>query len=126
MRKRESKEGKEARHQFYERVLDKGGCWLHRIVPHECDGPIDPCHLFPKQRLKNMANLRGYEEKEMLAMVWDDRNGIPGCRSFHHRLDNGFIRIYWPQLPRAVKEFAADWDLEWEMKQIYREETPHE
>lgn len=125
-RKRESKEAKEARHNFYEKVLNKGGCWLRQITPHECDGPIDPCHLMPKQRLKMLANRRGYDEAKTLEMVWDPRNGVPGCRAYHHRLDNGFIRIYWPQLPAHALNFAADWDLEWEMEQQFRKEIDDE
>lgn len=121
-RKRESKAGKEARHAFYEQVLNKGHCWLKQITPHECDGPIDPCHLLPKQRLKNIARQREYGEEETLKLVWDERNGIPGCRAYHHRLDNGFLRIYWEQLPAKAYEFMADWDLEWEMEQLFRKE----
>jgi hypothetical protein len=121
-RKRESKAGKEARLRFYEQVLGKGGCWLKTITPHECDGPIDPCHLLPKQRLKNIAKQRGYTDDETLRLVWDERNGVPGCRAFHHKLDNGFMRVYWSQIPMDAYAFAHDWDLEWEMEQMFRKE----
>lgn len=119
-KKRESTKAKGARYRFYEDVLNKGGCWFKTITPHECDGPIDPCHLMPKQRLRNIANQRGYNEAEMLRLVWDARNGVPGCRAYHHKLDNGFLRAYSDQLPVSAHEFAREWDLEWELEQIYR------
>lgn len=122
-RKRESKKGKQARHDFYEAVL-VGPCWFKGRFSHDCDGPLDPCHLLSKQRLKNIARQREYDEEEMLALVWDPRNGVPGCRAFHHKLDNGFVRIYWDQLPPEALAFARDWDLEWEMEQVYRKEEP--
>jgi hypothetical protein len=120
-RKRETKQGREARHGFYEAVLS-GSCWFSNKFAHKCDGPIDPCHLLPKQRLKNLASRRGYDEAETLRLVWDARNGVPGCRAIHHKLDNGFIRMYWDQLPDPALEFAREWDLEWEMEQQYRKE----
>ena len=122
-RKRETKAAKGARYRFYEAVLGKGPCWFRQITPHQCDGPIDPCHLIPKQRLKNIAKQKDYNEDETLALVWDPDNGVPGCRALHHKLDNGFIRIYWDQLPASVKDFALGWDLEWELEQIYRKEA---
>lgn len=122
MRKRETKAGKEARHRFYEEVLAKGPCWLATIHPHDCDGPIDPCHLLSKQRLKRIAKDRNYNERETLALVWDSKNGVPGCRAYHHKLDNGFIRLTWAQLPLEAHAFAFGWDLEWEMEQTFRKE----
>jgi hypothetical protein len=126
LKKRESKEGKAARLKFYEDVLNRGTCWLRTIVPHECDGPSDPCHLMSKQKLRKVALDRGYNEKQTLQLLWDNRNGVPGCRSFHHRFDNGFMRIYWNQLPPYAVQFAQEWELEWEMEQIFRKESPHE
>jgi hypothetical protein len=119
---RETKAAREARHDFYRAVLGRGPCWLNTITPHACDGPIDPCHLLSKQKLKRIAKDRGYDEAETLAMVWDERNGVPGCRAYHHRLDNGFMRVYYHQLPGFTHDFIFAYDLEWEMEQVYRKE----
>jgi len=120
MRKRETKAGKEARHAFYEDVLSKGECWFKTIYPHQCEGPIDPCHLLSKQKLKRIAKDRGYNDSTTNRLVWGHRNGVPGCRFQHHRMDNGFLRVYWEQLPEEARQFAKDWDIEWEMEQVYR------
>lgn len=122
MRRKETTLGRQARHEFYRDVLDSGGCYFRNHFPHQCEGPIDPCHLLPKQRLRTIAARREYGEGKTLALIWDHRNGIPGCRAFHHRLDNGFIRLYWDQLPPAAQHFARDWDLVDEMKHVYRED----
>lgn len=124
MKKRETKAEKEARHTFYERVLLESGCYFKNIFPHKCDGPRDPCHLLSKQKLKRIAKDRGYDEETTMKLVWDPRNGVPGCRAQHHRMDNGFLRVYWEQLPSKTKLFADDWDLEWEILQVYRDEMP--
>lgn len=123
-RKRETKAEREARHAFYERVLLESGCYFKNIFPHQCDGPRDPCHLLSKQKLKRIAKDRGYDADETIRLVWDPRNGVPGCRAQHHRMDNGFLRVYWEQLPSKTKLFADDWDLEWEILQVYRDKMP--
>lgn len=121
---RESKKDREARHAFYESVLARGSCWMVDVIRHRCDGPIDPAHLLPKQRLKVIAKNKfpGDEDKQR-ELVWSPSNGVPLCRDAHHKLDNGFIRIYWHQLPAEAHQFAAEWDLEWEMEQAYRKES---
>lgn len=126
-KRRESKAERERRHAFYESVLAKGGCWLKTLFPHECDGPMDPCHLLPKQRLRAIARDRYPDNDEMQhKLIWSVANGIPACRAYHHKLDNGFIRIYWHQLPIEAKQFAINWDVEWEMEQAFRKEAGHE
>ncbi len=124
MRKRETRAGKEARHRFYEEVLSKGPCWFNSqmVDGNPCDGPMDPCHFLPKQRLKRIAKDRNYDERETLAMVWDSRNGVPGCRAHHHKVDNGFLRFTWDELPIETHGFAFAWDLEWEVQQMFRKE----
>jgi hypothetical protein len=120
----ETKIDKDARHAFYESVLEKGRCWMADVVRHKCDGPIDPAHLLPKQRLKHIASARYPGDRpKMLELVWSPDNGIPLCRAAHHKLDNGFIRLYWHQLPPEAVRFAQEWDLEWEMEQVYRKEA---
>ena len=121
--KREKKAEKQRRHAFYESVLRKGGCWLRTLIPHECDGPMDPAHLLPKQRLRAIARDRYPDDEEMQwKMIWGPDNGVPICRAYHHRLDNGFVRIYWNQLPSEARKFAINWDIEWEMEQVFRKD----
>lgn len=96
--------------RFRETVLESGPCWFNELWPHPCDGPMDPCHLLDAQYLRHQAELAGLEPDDLYALVYDPRNGIPGCRSYHHRFDNGFIRIYQPQLPAAFFYFVADWE----------------
>lgn len=124
MKKRETKAEKEARHHFYDTVLIEAGCFFNDIYPHKCEGPIDPCHLLSKQKLKRIAKDRQYDDSTTNRLVWDFRNGVPGCRAQHHRMDNGFLRVYYHQLPHKTKLFAKDWDLEWEMKNVYRQVKP--
>ncbi len=121
MARRETKNEKAARFNFYKDVLERwGGCWMTPVVAHHCDGPIDPAHLLPKQRLRAIAKDRYPEDEErQYKMIWGPMNGIPLCRAAHHKLDNGFIRLSWEQLPREARDYAIDWDLEWEMQQAY-------
>lgn len=98
------------REAFYETVLSEP-CWFKGIIPHLCDGPMDPCHLISKQRLKRIAKDKKMDEQATLEMVWDHRNGVPGCRAFHHKFDNGFIRVYLEQLPTPFFHFVEDYEI---------------
>lgn len=126
-RKREKKEEKERRHKFYEAVLSKGDCWFKQLFPHQCDGPMDPAHLLPKQRLRAIARDR-YPDNEQMQwkLIWSTDNGVPACRDFHHKFDNGFVRVYWHQLPPEALRFAVNWGIEWEMEQVFRKDAGHE
>lgn len=127
---KESPVEREARHLFYETVLGKGRCFFKGIISHPCamEGEvIDPMHFIPKRRLEQIARLRGYDEVERINMKWDTRNGMPGCRSLHTRMDTGFLRIYQGQLPDEVFDFCDTWDLHNELADLYPEgNPPHE
>lgn len=110
-RKRESKIERDYRELFYEAVLAtaylyEDGCWFSSVIPHKCDGPVDPCHVIDKQGLKVVG--RNLQRPE--AMVYDVRNGLPGCRLIHARFDNSFIRVYQDDLPRSVFMFITQWE----------------
>lgn len=113
-RKTETKAHKEARFAFYEGVLAtshlfRGGCWFSTIVPHKCDGPIDPCHIIDKQGLW----VSGRKLKRPELMVYDVRNGLPGCRKIHGQFDRTSmpgIRIYQDELPDSIFMFITDWE----------------
>lgn len=110
-RRKETKAEKEARHLFYEAVLAEQviyrfGCWFSTIVPHICSDTIDPCHIIDKQGLKVV----GAKLDKPEAMIYDVRNGIPGCRTIHNRFDNKLIRVYQEELPESVFQFISDWE----------------
>lgn len=86
-------------------------CFSQTILSHKCDGPMDPMHFIPKQILRREAKSRGYTDQETWELVWDARNGAPGCRWFHNSLDTpGVKKIVIPQskLPRAAIDFCYD------------------
>lgn len=58
-----------------------GSCWFAVHVPGvgPCRGPLERCHLLPKQR---------YPELPPAAM-WDERAWVPGCELHHYRFDKG-------------------------------------
>jgi hypothetical protein len=102
---------KQARERFVEAVLATAylyetGCWFSHVVRHKCDGPIDPCHVIDKQGLKIAG--RFLEQPE--AMVFDPRNGVPGCRYIHSRFDSSMIRVYQGDLPDSIFMFVDQWE----------------
>lgn len=76
-------------------------------------------HMLPKQTLKQQAKLRGMAEQERIDFVWDVRNGLPGCRMMHTRMDNRMLRVYQTQLPDSVIQFAEEHDLVWLLDNRY-------
>lgn len=88
--------------------LFRDGCWFGKIIPHKCDGPLDPCHIIDKQGLWTAGQIGKLHRPEY--MVFDVRNGVPGCRAIHNRFDGRFIRIYQDELPDSVFEFIDDWE----------------
>ena len=123
-KKKETAAERLARLQWYEAILGKndGFCWGREIITHRCDGPKDPMHFIPKQFLKREANLLPINER--VALVWDVRNGMPGCRWFHNRMDLGLLRVYRGQLPAEVVEFATEHDLLWKLDKHFPEGDP--
>lgn len=110
-RKAETERERVARERFVEGVLATAylyeeGCWFAKVVRHKCDGPIDPCHIIDKQGLKVIA--RHLDQPEVL--VYDVRNGVPGCRDIHARFDNRMIRVYQDELPDSVFVFIDQWE----------------
>jgi len=121
-RKRETKAAREARLNFYTEVLSMPGCWVREVLPHECDGPMDPCHLIDKSWLKTHAafTLR-LDEAGVLACVWDARNGRPGCRRGHNLFDSPFTTVLSSELPESVFGFATDYKCLHRLEHMYGE-----
>lgn len=82
-------------------------CYFARIFRTPCDGPLDLCHLIPKQRLKK-ADVPD-------DAIWDERIVVNGCRRHHHRFDQGFDSLGRNDLPPGVAEYAAEHDLTWSL-----------
>ena len=102
-----------------------GRCFGQTILPHTCDNIVDPMHFIPKQLLRNEAKTRNYTDQETWELVWDARNGAPGCRWFHTSLDTpGIKKIVIPQsrLPRAVIDFCYDNGVVWALDRLYPKE----
>lgn len=114
------------RANYHRKVMGMfGGCFGQTILPHKCDGPMDPMHFIPKQTLRTEAKSRGYTDQETWELVWDARNGAPGCRWFHTSLDTpGIKKIVIPQsrLPRAVIDFCYDNGVVWALDRLYPKE----
>lgn len=72
---------------------------------------MDPCHIVPKQTLK--VQFSDLEPEQLSACLYDPRNGVPGCRSFHGRFDGGHLAIKRSQLPADALAFVDDWNLDW-------------
>lgn len=90
-----------------------GRCILADL--HECDGPLDPAHIIPKQLLRR----RGFSEQ----VVYDPRNGIAACRKAHRRSDSGLERFRLELLPLSVFEFAAEHGLTDRLNSLYERST---
>jgi hypothetical protein len=111
MSKRPTAAERVSRERFIEAVLATAylyetGCWFAKVIHHKCDGPIDPCHVIDKQGLKVVG--RFLEQPEV--MVFDPRNGVPGCRAIHDRFDKYMIRVYQDELPDSVFMFIDQWE----------------
>lgn len=102
---------KKARLNFRINVLAmKGGCVMRRAYS-PCDGPLDPHHLIPKQRLK--AHALGLSEDERIELLWDPDNGVPVCRKHHELLTTAAERIRPSKVPHLAITFAGRHNLMW-------------
>ena len=110
-RRPETAAHRDMRLDFYADVLGKGPCYWRQFIPHECDGPLDPMHIIPKQFLKN--HFFREDPDDIAAIIYDPDNGVPGCRAIHGQIDSRFHRIYREWLPPETIAFAGYYDLGW-------------
>lgn len=103
---------------FYKAVLAKGGCFWKGKIDHECSYIIDPMHIIPKQWLKNRYQY-DIEPSQLAELVFDPRNGTPGCRHIHDRIDGFRVRIGRSELPEDAVAFADCHDLAWKLDELY-------
>jgi hypothetical protein len=81
-------------------------CWLQQFSLAPCDGPMDPAHLVPKQRLRNA----GINPEDR----WDRRAIVAACRAHHHLFDNGFIKLSLTDYPESFIDYATEHGLTWD------------
>jgi hypothetical protein len=92
-------------------------CWLARFAPEvPCDGPEDPVHLLPKQRIKREVS---HDQR----IVWHPATFVRACRRHHGMLDvERTLRIPRSEAiteasprsprPRLAREFGLEWSLD--------------
>jgi hypothetical protein len=80
-------------------------CWLQQFSLAPCDGPMDPAHLVPKQRLRNA----GINPEDR----WDRRAIVPACRRHHHLFDQKFMRIPLEEYPSEFIDYCTEHGLYW-------------
>lgn len=91
-----------------------------------CEGRLVRAHLIPKNRLRrHLLYERRLSNEAINTAVWDDRVWVPMCGGptgiggHHGMFDNKQIRLNYVELPTAVKEFAAEYGLEWSLEKDY-------
>ena len=88
-----------------------------------CEGRLVRAHLIPKQRIKREVLSISYNRTREI--LWDPRcwrwmcGGLTGLGGHHGQFDNKQIRIRYDELPAAVKEYAAQYGLEWSLERDY-------
>jgi hypothetical protein len=79
---------------------------------HVCDGPLDAHHLIEEQFLRGHPPFAALPEDELLAVIYDARNGAPLCRNgtngSHTAVTTHADYVYLDELPLAATDFAAD------------------
>lgn len=126
-RKAESAADRRAREAWTLEIVSRFCCELQALFDHDCDGPMDACHVIDKQFLKQMPKKERdaiggplfYSDEELLPIVWDVRNGLSGCRAGHTRFDRPPRPVTYAQLPPAVIEFAMDYGIEHRLEEMY-------
>jgi hypothetical protein len=118
-RKAESARARRARQAFTETVLERDGCEIQQLIPHQCGGGhVDACHVLPKQFIKRETNL--WEEDDHIAAMWDVANGLRGCRVGHNLFDGaGHCGVTIDDLPAAAVRFASDYGWRWKLELEY-------
>jgi len=98
-----------------------------------CEGRLVKAHLIPKQRIKRELASMAYHgtlpsvarKTRISDLAWDPRcwvymcGGPTGIGGHHGQFDNKQIRLNYVELPSAVKEYAAEYGLEWSLEHDY-------
>ena len=99
-------------------------CWFAEVFDDPdiyevgpCDGPMDRCHLIPKQRIKR--ELEGAPPMMVEEAVWHPSVWVSGCHRHHGNFDARMIRVMRSQLPPAVEHFAEVFEMEYFLTRDY-------
>lgn len=92
-------------------------CWLARFSKRSCDGPIDRCHLIPKQRIRR--EFHNAEPDVLHTLIWHPAVLVKGCRRHHGDFDAKHLRIRREDLPPACETYAKAFNLEWSLDASY-------
>ncbi len=87
--------------------MSEGGrniCFFRRFDHSPmCMGRIDPCHLIPKQRIKQAGQAQYANDPRII---------VPGCRRHHDRFDGRDaihrLVLLYADYPDSVKEWARE------------------
>lgn len=90
---------REQRQEFRYRVFrEDGGCVMTGFGNAVCDGPLDPAHVIPVQRLRRW----GYGAE----VVYSPDAAFTLCRKHHSRHDSGFEKVPESLWPARCREFV--------------------
>lgn len=92
-------------------------CWFAHVLGEDvigpCDGPLDRCHLIPKQRIKREI---GQADPALTKRaIWHPSSWVDGCRRHHGNFDNRIFRVSRAQLPQDVELYATVMGLGWSL-----------
>jgi 5-methylcytosine-specific restriction endonuclease McrA len=73
-------------------------------------------HVVSQQAIKKVARRFGYD---VLALLWDPRNGIPVCERCHSAHTGAKKRIPLAVIPASAFEFADELGLRWQIERDY-------
>lgn len=89
-------------------------CWFARLAgAGPCDGPMDRCHLVPKQRIKR--EFAAAAPSVLSEVVWHPSAWVWGCRRHHGNFDNKVLRIHRSQIPLRTERWAEVFGLQWSL-----------
>jgi hypothetical protein len=85
-------------------------CYFKRFDWGPCDGRVDPCHLIPKQRIKETYKRRG----EVCPDLWVPALIVPGCRHHHGIFDRKMRKLRRRHFPATLLEWALAHGFYWD------------
>lgn len=88
-------------------------CWFAAFSEKPCDGPMDKCHLIPRQRLRKEIA----KSDAILAstLLWHPALWVYGCRRHHGDFDNRALRVARASVPEVVEMAAAELGMGWSL-----------
>jgi hypothetical protein len=114
------------------RGLAVSRCFFHEFAPagiRDCDGRVQNHHAIRQQTIRRlMAPARPHmmldvELRQMKAALAqalrDPRNTLWACKRHHQLWHNGRIRVPRADVPEGLEEFAAEYELLFELDRMF-------